>query len=654
MRRALKVPPRCRPALIRIAAITTLATILVVDFILGCGPSLTLRAYLARSFWEPMHYTAESLVPADRAKQGGTTPFAAFLSAAVPAPLEDLREAYRRLASPNGTAESGPVQKARRCAVQALAPGVLTGGNLEEAWLIDCKIDLRLAEKNPDALTAVRRKLEDFLAFSSSPAFASEARGWLARALYLQRDYTRAAKIYLDEIDSPESILGRETLVTSLRWVYSAGSRDLWDHLDEFFDSPRHALFLVNLVTNPDRSRWHRSAAVQPTMEESGRRILNLLHKHPALFQSGADSEALVMALMRTSFYLGDAAAALRYAKEIPGSGELDRNPEYNWMIASARVVLRDYARAEAPLLRMLRSPAGTGADRRTAAQALMGVYLKTGRPVKALWAAFLQASERSSQEEEERNFDSARLQWCDWCTALDLPYLLDAPLNDSDLREYLRVYPEPVGPPLSVFSWGHQQLYTAPQAVQYSLAVRLARHGEYEEAARIYAGLGAREREGRMKILASLSARTRDASLPASDRFAASYAYGSYMADNPDRLFFNDLFWRGFQREVFLESGSDKFGVGGPPSQPGFTRKERQAILKNDRRLRDEQEERWRAYQILKGVAEGSGDARLARRAALKIVDSLARINTDRFGRQQEVHTALSAWKRYLRAHQN
>jgi hypothetical protein len=599
-----------------------------------------------------MYYSMGILLPPNI--PGGGIPYAGFSAADAPEALSFLREAYQRL---NDAAKTNQMQsaldEAGKAAARALAPGALSNHDLEEARLITCKIALRGAERDPEALAEARRKMEEFIGSAANPAFASEARGWLARICYLQKDYVRAALIYLDEVNSPQSPLNRDTLVTSLRWVYSAGENQLWEHIEEFFDTPRHALFMVNLITNQYPSGLLQTTGPYYTIpqlrtKERGPKVLNLLQGHPELFKSGADSEALVMALMRTSLYLGDTAAALKYSGAIAKSEILTGNPEFNWMTAIAHFVQRDYARAEGPLLRMLRAPSATGADRVTAAQALVGVYLKTHRSVDALHAAFIQSSQSLDNQHYE-DFGSPREQWCFYGLNLDLPYLLDAYLSDEDLREYLHKYPKPVGPPLRV-TWSPLPTLSAQQAVRYSLAVRFARHEEYEEAEEVYTELGFGTRARRMKILAGLLARTRDAALSTPERLSALYDYGTYLADNPERLFFNDLLWHGMQRSVFLETGGPYFYAASPQDQPGLTAAERKVILADDRALRDQQEERWQAYKVLEQVAHESGHSALGQKAAEKIIDCLSGINTLRFGRELEIRKAISTWKHWLR----
>ena len=622
--------PRRVEALLACGALAIAAAVLIADAVEACGPYLSLRPYLTRSFWLPMYYTMNLLLPSGI--PGGAAPYAGFSANDVPAPLAELRVAYLPLArTATQSQPQSSFEDAGRAAARALAPGVLTGRNLEEARLIDCKIALRVAEGNRNALEEARRKLEAFIASAENRAFVSEARGWLARILYLQKDYVRAALIYLDETDASESPLNRDTLVTSLRWVYAAGEGQMWERAEEFFDTPRHALFLVNLITNP-RDYHPLPAESKRWLKERGGKVLTLLREHPNLFTSGTDSDALIMALMRTSVYLGDLAATSKYAAAVPKSGALLQNPEFNWMAAIARFVQHDFAGAEGPLLRMLNAPAASPEDRATAAQALVGVYLKTKRNVDALHAAFVQQSQ-SAEAHGGPDVVSPRWQWCSYCKDLELPYLLDIYLSDAELLAYLKKYPEPVRP------------------VRYSLAVRHARREEYSEAAKIFTELGALERAERMQTLARLSARAKDSALPAPDRWAAWLDYGDYLAANPDRLFFNDQLWSRMQIYVFLEQYMAGRVTEDPHSQPGYTRIERTAVLAGDRRLRDEQEERWKAYRVFEQVAREAGNSELGRKAAGKIIECLSGINVGSFGRGGEISNAISTWKRWLNA---
>lgn len=378
------------------------AVILIVDRATACGPYMSFRAYLQRSFWLPMFYSTNLLLPPG--DPGRTAPYAGFSSENAPPALVDLRSAYAPLSIPVSKLEStAPFENAMRITARALAPGVLAGKDLDEARLIDCKISMRHAEWNPNELGAARQKLEQFISSTHNHAFASEARGWLGRIFCLQKDYVRAALIYLDETKADNSPLNRDALVNSLRWAYLADEKQIWDRAEEFFDTPRHALFLVNLATN---QRYPHSRQNQYLMER-GSKVLALLNSHPSLFKPGADVDALVMALMRTSLFMGDLDATLKYAAAVPKSGALMQNPEFNWMTAIACFIHHDFAAAEAPLQRMLNAPEASSPDRVTAAQALVGVYLKTRQNVEALHASFIQNSQpiKWGQEDWRENW---------------------------------------------------------------------------------------------------------------------------------------------------------------------------------------------------------------------------------------------------------
>jgi hypothetical protein len=604
----------------------------VVGSIIACGPDLTFRAYLKRSFWTPIYYRVQTMAPPNHREESG--PYAGYLLAPASPALERLRAAYRNLQGPSISTISD-VESLNQAVQKALAPGVLRGEELEEARLIECKTALRLGEGSAERLAEAHRKFESFLAAAQNPAFVSEGRGWLGRVHYLEGDYVAATRIYLDELDSPTSSLSREVLVNSLKLSCRAGMGQLSSRLGEFFDTPRHALFAVNLVTNPESETYGNSA--------DGRKLLQMLQDHGALFRSGPDSEALVMALMRASLYLGDPAATLNYGAKVR-SGNLRGNPEFNWMLAISHFVKRDYAAAEMPLLRMFHSASATAADRRTAAQALTGVYFKMGRKVDALHAAFLQASEA---EADPFSSESCRPQWCDWCESLDLPYLLDAQLGEQDLSDYLKTFPRPIGPPISVFGWNGRK-FSAPQIVQYSLAVRYARREAYAEAASLYRSLGIGRRAQRMHAAAALLARTREPSLSTNERLKARYEYGVFLAANPDRLYFNDLLWMGFQTYVFID-GRGRWG--NEESRDGLTARERKELKRSDRKLSDDQEERWKSFHVLEAVAREAGHSELGRKAAVQLLDALVKINTNRFGREEEIESAVSTWKRWLRS---
>ncbi|HLK20468.1 MAG TPA: hypothetical protein VKT81_16040 [Bryobacteraceae bacterium] len=59
--------------------------------------------------------------------------------------------------------------------------------------------------------------------------------------------------------------------------------------------------------------------------------------------------------------------------------------------------------------------------------------------------------------------------------------------------------------------------------------------------------------------------------------------------------------------------------------------------LLTAERKLKDEQEERWRAYLILRDVAKNAAKTKLGRQAADLAMHCLAGIN-ERFERQDEI----------------
>jgi hypothetical protein len=119
--------------------------------------------------------------------------------------------------------------------------------------------------------------------------------------------------------------------------------------------------------------------------------------------------------------------------------------------------------------------------------------------------------------------------------------------------------------------------------------------------------------------------------------RLDARYELAGFIAANPDGIYFNDALWHGMQRYV-LQSASD-FRLTGA---------ERTTLMAAERELKDSQEERWRAYLIFRDVVRDAGVSGLGRDAAKLALRCLRGINTDRFGREQEIRNAdieLSRW---------
>ena len=109
-------------------------------------------------------------------------------------------------------------------------------------------------------------------------------------------------------------------------------------------------------------------------------------------------------------------------------------------------------------------------------------------------------------------------------------------------------------------------------------------------------------------------------------------------IAENPDRIYFNDTLWGGYQRYALVGSGDSR-----------LTREERRTLMENERKLKDDQEERWRAYLILREVVRDEGKTPLGRQAARLAVVCLRGIS-ERFERKDEIRradTELSNWLR-------
>ncbi len=622
-----------------------------VPVVSPCPLESTFRAYLDRRFWLPLARFVADLAR-DLPREQANGPFAEMVAnGAEPKPaVQAARDAYWPLSRSAETPDELRELWARaRAAVATALQTELTEEEKEEVRLIEAKIDMREGEEgNPQALRRAQDKLRDFLSTAKMPMLASQARGWLARVHYLLDEYSSAAKIYLDELTVADSALSRETLLMSLRILFSSdeGKTHLANHLEEYFDTPRHALFVVNLLTNPSYQQG------RPPLAAVGKKIITALQNHRELFRSGAESEALALALMRAALYMGDPGAALTYSRLVPRTSATAKNPEFNWMTAVCHFLRREYAAAEAPLLRMYRSPQADDRDRVAAAQALIGVYQKLGRPIDQLHAAFLYYPSRSSYPYMENRF----IAWPYTGWLLDLPYLLDIQLTDEELRIYLRRYRQADGSTFTTrisSTTGQPRVRSARELVEYALAVRYARQEQYQEAAALYQKLGSWPRARRMRKLAQLFAEANDPTRTGPQRLAARYAYAAFLADHPNQIFFNDTLWSGSQTEIFIEQYRDhQWGMHTPPASQGLTREEREFFLQQERRLRDEQEERWRAYKILTAVVDEAGDSELGRQAARKALDCLVRINTERFGRKEEIGTALQNLAQRLRQH--
>jgi hypothetical protein len=615
----------------RVAVWTAGMLALAAGAALACGPFLNFREYLDARLWQNLPKVAEDFA---RKREPALRPFAGMSPESPKEPLDAVRKAYQPFGDPSTHEDlESRMAKARTAVEAALRSSALSEREKWEVRLVDCKLDLREGEReDPDALERAGRKLLTFIKETSDPALRSEARGWLARVHYLRHEYPAAAKIYLDELARADSNLGSDVLTNSLRMMFPYNGSDarLEDHLEEMFDTPAHALFAVQLVTNPVTS--DPELKVRPAVV---RKVIAALERRRELFRLGKDSDALALALMRAALHSGDGAATLRYGALLPQRSPARDSSEYLWLTAAGDVLEKNHAAAEKPLLRLCRSRTADARTRRTAAQALQGVYHTLGRNVEQLHAAFLFEGTEVPKDYSERALGF----WLWWGGNLDLPYLLDVQVSDDELREYLKRYPGPVGTPLGRYKGPRR---SAPEVVRYSLAVRHARHEQYAEAAALFESIAAARRSVRMRVLAKLHARSQDPSLVSAERLAARYEYAEYLAHHSTQVFFNDLLWSGFQTWALAD---------GPLEKGRRSSQEKASLAEQERHFKDEQEEYWRAYKILAGVAEEVGPTELGRRAARTALWSLERINTDRFGREREIDAAKARWTRWLRS---
>jgi hypothetical protein len=117
-----------------------------------------------------------------------------------------------------------------------------------------------------------------------------------------------------------------------------------------------------------------------------------------------------------------------------------------------------------------------------------------------------------------------------------------------------------------------------------------------------------------------------------------AKYRLAEFISANPSRIYFNDALWHGLQRFALIASSDSR-----------LTLEERQILVSNERKLKDDQEELWRAYLILRDIVDEAGKTDLGRNAAQLAIRCLRRIS-DRFERQDEIRKAdieLSNWLR-------
>jgi len=581
---------------------------IAVAIVGACGPNIVFRAYLDKSMWVPAWADWRAALGPDSPRTD-YVPYAGMATGGA-ATLQNVRDAYRALFPDNVQSLNWPDSTIQplRVLVQAARPA--SSAEADELELLNCKVELRGAKPDDDAaLTRVRGCLDSYVAKPRPSALASEARGWIARTDFLRGDHAAAARFYLNELASETSNIRRRRLLDSL-----AAIRVTVEDIDEYLDTPGHALFIAQRVTNGDSSA------------ELQNRLMTRLERRADLFVPGATADALAIALMRLATRAGAPAATLRYAERIPQNTESRQRAEYNWLVGVALFEQEDYAGAEAALKRALAAPDRNDVLAASAANGLIGVYAKLNRPVDQLWAAF----------------EAARVGEG---LSLDAAYLLDVQLTDAQLDAFQRRYADRS----DIVITRYPQPRSARDAVGYAQAVRLARKEQFAASARLFEQLGS-PRAGRMRQAGQLLAAAAGGD-PGSDRqLQALYAYAEFLSDNENGIFYNDMLWNGFQTSAFVYKNREQAIYTARTDR--LSRGEVARLSRLEARLVEQQEEYWRAYRILNRIVQQAGPTPLGKKAAQRAVVCLRKISIDRFGHAQDIRAAdlrLSGWLQRL-----
>jgi tetratricopeptide (TPR) repeat protein len=574
--------------------------IVAAGILLACPFDDSLREYLHAKFWQPLtvrHSALQGPVAKPKSK-----PYAGMVRPTGDTPLDRVRGAY---------ISGGPVAGAKALAEARAAK--LSARDREEVELVAAKFKMH---EGDDSLGEARRLFTNFLRTAKSADFRSEARGWIAHTYYKQGNLSAAGKIYLDELKRADSNLSREVLLDSLSMTYGHdGGEHLREHIAEYFDTPDHAVFAIQMVTNPRFNAKTRHDDPDPVIPHE--RILELLEKNAKLFESRRGSAELPVLAMRTALRGGDPARALRFAEKIPDDAKSRHDPDFLWMLGSARFLAKEYKTAAEPLLELLESKAAPHDKRFAAAYGLCGIYWKLRDPVEglrfALWLAHENRANGGIRPDIPRVEDGS-IYWAS--SGFDLGLLLEREASTAQLREFIEKYPK-----------------TAEiGVVKYALAVRLMRENEYEQAADFYRQAGSSVRAARALHVAKLYRAVETGDPEASIRFAA------FLNENSERVYFNDRLWGGYQSYALWADNDYR-----------FTKEEREWQRTQERQFKDDQEERWRAHLLLRDVVNGSAPIAVRRRAAALDLECLVRLST-RFGRAEEIRTAIAEMRGWLR----
>ena len=70
---------------------------------------------------------------------------------------------------------------------------------------------------------------------------------------------------------------------------------------------------------------------------------------------------------------------------------------------------------------------------------------------------------------------------------------------------------------------------------------------------------------------------------------------------------------------------------------------------MEGERKLKDDQEERWRAYLMLREIVQQQGKTELGRKSAALALQCLSQMS-DRFGRQDEIRSGYAELSKLVR----
>lgn len=584
-----------------------------IAFLWACPFDQSLREYLTLRFWSP--FTKR---PANFEKYNVrrvSHAYAGMGPASSSSPLDELRILYRGISSPIETSlDIAPFRKALAAARSSRG---LTTRDREEIDLLDAKIDIRAgAPANPQPLRSARSKLQNFLARAKIPELLSEARGWLAYAHLLLGDQTSAGKIYLDELNRDGSNLSRDTLINSLAITYGHdGGPQLVKDLDQYFDTPHHAAFALQILTNPSPKPLPDITGMNPgpaTTKSHYSRIRLLLEQHKSLFSTPEGAGTLTLLAMRTALHAADPATAASIASATSADAGIRGATDFLWMHAASLFLTRRYAASAEPLLALFHLPTALPRHRAAAAHALCGVYMKTGDITNRLrYALWLDAGIPKDIRYPSDLFDFS-IYWA--VSGFDVNLLLEIEASTQQLESFNRDNPN----------------YPGIAKLRYALAVRLARDNRYAESAALYQSLGVPWRAERMRTLDALNIKSQSSE-------QGAYALAIFLSENQEKVYFNDRLWDGYQRYALLADADSR-----------LNRAEREVQIAAERKLKDDQEERWRAYLLLRPLAVNAKDRALRRNATLLALECLVRIS-DRFGRAEEIAAAIRSLRANL-----